>query len=139
VSNDQIGQAIAHYQRAVNLLKAQKRELDPVMGQLFLKLATCHRRIGRIDPAVDAAWNAQTILGTEDPQPWIELIFVFVDGRDFDRARATYDEAILAVPAAPSELEKLSAYIDQMEEKSLESGTTFRPHQWPNRRQWPPE
>jgi tetratricopeptide (TPR) repeat protein len=139
VSNDQIGQAIAHYQRALNLLKAQKRELDPVMGQLFLKLATCHRRIGRIDPAVDAAWNAQTILGTEDPQPWIELIFVFVDGRDFDRARATYDEAILAVPAAPSELEKLSAYIDQMEEKSLESGTTFRPHQWPNRRQWPPE
>ena len=59
------------------------------MGQLFLKLATRHRRIGRIDPAVDAAWNAQTILGTEDPQPRIELIFVFVDGTSTGRGRHT--------------------------------------------------
>lgn len=139
VSNDQIGQAIANYQRALNILKNQGREMDPVMGQLFLKLATCHRRIGRIDQAVDAAWNAQAILGPEDPQPWIELIFIYVDGKDYDRARKTYEEALLAVPAAPSELEKLSVYIDQMEEKYLESGTGFRPHQWPNRRQWPPK
>jgi tetratricopeptide (TPR) repeat protein len=139
VSRDQLGKAINHFTRAIQILRQQGREMDPVMGQVFLKLATCHRRIGRIDEAVDAAWNAQAILGEEDPQPWIELIFIFVEGNDYDKARETYADALEAVPGAPAELKKLAEYIDTMEEKYLESDTDFRPHQWPGRRSWPPE
>jgi len=139
LANEALGTAIQKYTRAIDLLHDQDKAMDAVTGNTFLKLAACFRRIGEVDRALDAARNAQTILGDQADAPWIEMIMIYCAGGDFDKGRDTLKQALAILQDPSREIRKMEEYITKAEADYSESGQAWTPHRWPERQQWPPQ
>ncbi len=108
----------------------------------MLRLGSAYRRLAAMDPkaglndAHETLMQAKQVLGEQDPDPWVEIILVYVDDHDFDSARRAHEEAMAAVPFPPQRLRDLRDKID-IAEKAWDETNTFVPHRLEGTRKWP--
>lgn len=130
-------QSAASYLRAISIIQESALpDTSGAMGRLLLRLGVTYRRSGDLAYALDRLQQSQQALGVDDPQPWFEIVLVYIDDHDFDGARKAQQEAMASVPFAPPRLAAMAAQIDAAERQWEASNQGFVPHRLPRGSRW---